>query len=143
MVYLLCSRCSCGNGMNTKKYLKEHEVVFERREYKTVKSCLQNNFLRITIAKNAINSCIIRFPFIQPRFFQSLFYSCHTELCSLRLLIRRSRKSLGYTLTRPFHYQRFSKTPIHMTTTRCVVFNTSIKQGRTRDMGALRMTCRY
>ena len=46
----------------------------------------------------------------------------------------------GYSLIRPFQSPRFSKTPIRMATTRCVVFNKSIREGRTRDMRELRMT---
>ena len=37
-----------------------------------------------------------------------------------------------YTLTRPFHLSNSSIVTIHATTTRCVVFNKSIRVGRTR-----------
>ena len=37
-----------------------------------------------------------------------------------------------YSLTYLFQSMRFSETPIHVVTTRCVVFNIIIRQGRTR-----------
>lgn len=43
-------------------------------------------------------------------------------------LIRVQIGLMEYSLTRPFQYPRFSKTPIHIAITQCVVFNKSIRQ---------------
>lgn len=53
-------------------------------------------------------------------------------LCCQTLLYDGFSVSSGYSITRPFHYLCFSDTPIHTTTTRCVIFNKNNRQGRTR-----------
>ena len=84
--------------MNTKKYLKEHEEVFERREYKTVKSCLQNSVLRITILVG-----VFKYELWNDVFSQLPFSNCIAcplidtmpypiRISDLRLLRIRSRK---------------------------------------------------